>query len=370
MNKKNEYVGIGLMSGTSLDGLDIAFCRFNEKNDNTWDYHIEQTHFVPYPEPLYLQLNGAKGMAADALMALDASYGRWLGLQVHQFVSSNQIKPSFVASHGYTVFHQPERGFTLQIGNGHEIFSECQIPVVYQFRQLDVALGGQGAPLVPIGDRLLFGEYDFCLNLGGIANLSTQIGDKRVAYDVCPANMILNHQAKRKNRAYDKDGNMAASGGIIQDLLYQLEKLHFYTMPFPKSLGSEWVEQNILHEKVLNTYSPEDVLATFTHHITNRLATDFDALAQQQPASTQAKKIQVTGGGAFNTHLIHSLKRKLGDGFEVIVPDEKLVNFKEALIFAFLGLLKQLGRPNCLASATGARYDCSGGIVVSNVIDC
>ncbi len=360
---KNACTCIGLMSGTSLDGLDIVYCRF-WLDGLKWEYEILKTTCFEYPEDLFLKLKKAKGLPGEALIRLDTDYGKWIAGVVNSFIQKERIKPDFIASHGHTVFHQPENSMTLQIGSGNEIFAACNIPVVYNFRQLDVALGGQGAPLVPIGDHLLFGEYDFCLNLGGIANISTNRLGQRIAYDIVPVNIILNHEAGRVNMSYDQGGKLAAKGIIIQELLKQLESLDFYKSPFPKSLGSEWIEKNILSVKEFCDAPPENILRTYVEHITNRLSSDIIKLGTDSP--NRIKKILVTGGGAWNTYLINCLRKKLGNQFDVLVPNEDLVNYKEGLIFAFLGLLRIKNQNNCLSSVTGASKDNSGGVIISD----
>ncbi|MEQ6121411.1 anhydro-N-acetylmuramic acid kinase [Reichenbachiella sp. MALMAid0571] len=359
----NSYTSIGLMSGTSLDGLDMAYCRFWQEGSK-WEYQILKATCLEYPNELFLKLKNAKGMSGEELAKLDIDYGKWLADVVNSFIFKENIKPDFIASHGHTVFHQPENSITLQVGSGNEIFVKCAIPVVCNFRQLDVALGGQGAPLVPIGDKLLFGDFDFCLNLGGIANISTNLLGKRIAYDIVPVNILLNHQAARANMTYDNGGSLASQGSIIEKLLVQLEALDFYKTSFPKSLGSEWIEENILSIKGFDHHPPENILRTYIEHIASRISSEIIALSDNDPNLIQ--KILVTGGGAWNTYLINTLKKKLGDKYDVLVPNKDLVNFKEALIFAFLGLLRIKSLNNCLASVTGASRDNCGGVIISS----
>ncbi|MFT7031531.1 MAG: anhydro-N-acetylmuramic acid kinase [Cyclobacteriaceae bacterium] len=360
MNK--TYRGIGMMSGTSLDGLDIVYANFWQENLK-WKYQILKTNFQEYPEGLYDQLKHAKHLSSEKLMLLDVIYGKWIGEKAHDFINNKNVNPDFIASHGYTVFHQPEHSMTLQIGSGNEIFAKCKMPVVYNFRQLDVALGGQGAPLVPIGDRLLFGEYDYCLNLGGIANISTEHSAERIAFDIAPANLILNYFAQQLGEPFDRNGKFASQGTIISELLNRLESLDFYKKNYPKSLGSEWVEENILSLDDLNSHDPMDLLATLVDHIASRIVDDVCFLNREKKSASS--KMLVTGGGAKNGYLIESIKNKLAGSVELIVPNEELVDFKEALIFAFLGVLRLKNVPNCVSSVTGATRDSSGGIIIS-----
>ena len=362
MNKEFSY-GIGLMSGTSLDGLDIAFVKF-EKANEVWNYELLETQFVEFPNDLLSKLQNARELSALELAILDVDYGSWLGEKTQKFILDRQVKVDFIASHGFTVFHQPKESLTLQIGSGYEIYAKCMIPVVYDFRRMDVVLGGQGAPLVPIGDRLLFHQYDFCLNLGGIANVSTEYNGKRIAYDIVPVNQILNHQAKRMGLDFDPGGKNAASGTVIPALFDRLEKLDFYSLSFPKSLGNEWVENNILNIELLGSHSPQNVLATFCSHISKRIASD---IKKTKTSGIYPQSVLVTGGGSHNAFLIQKLTSELGKNFEILLPDKDLIDFKEALIFSFLGLLKLRGNVNCLASVTGASQDCSGGIIINRL---
>lgn len=357
------FRGIGMMSGTSLDGLDIVSCEFWQENFD-WKYKILKTSFNEYPEDLLRRLELARELRTEDILKLDIAYGRWLGKKVGQFVANNQSYPDFIASHGYTVFHQPQNGFTLQIGSGYEIFTQCYSTVIYDFRQLDVSLGGQGAPLVPIGDKLLFGEYEYCLNLGGIANISTELLENRVAYDISPVNMILNPIARKLGQSFDRSGNFASKGKIIPALFDKLESLDFYTKEFPKSLGSEWVEENIFSLTEVNENDSKDVLSTLVEHISTRIASDVLILEQKKKSA--APKMLVTGGGAKNNYLIERLKSKLMSSVELTIPNDELIDFKEALIFAFLGLLRLNNEPNCLSSVTGAKRNNSGGSVISD----
>lgn len=358
------FHGIGLMSGTSLDGLDIAYCHFYKNNDS-WSYQIDKVSCITFPESLLNQLRFAPKLSSEALLQLDIQYGRWIGEQVNLFTSQNNIQPQFISSHGYTVFHQPKNTFTHQIGNGDAIYAITQIPVVYNFRQLDVCLGGQGAPLVPIGDDLLFDDFDVCLNIGGITNLSFKEENKRVAYDICPANMVLNSLAEMKMMPFDKGGNMAKSGSFIPSLYKRLEDLAYYKEVYPKSLGFEWVDKNIFSINYFNENSPEDLAHTFVAHIANRIK---DACLTIDLLESSKKKILVTGGGSHNDYLLESIQNSLKDKFQIIKPNNELINYKEAMIFAFLGLLRLRGETNVLKSVTGASEDSCSGHLTGNVV--
>ncbi len=354
MKTKQKYRCIGLMSGTSLDGLDIVFCEFTTR-DGTWSYRLIEGRTLPYPESWYNLLSGAYLMNGADLAEADHSYGRYLGAICRDFLSENGGDPSFIASHGHTVFHRPDQGYSLQIGNGHDIAAVTSIPVIYDFRSHDISLGGQGAPLVPAGDRYLFGDYDFCLNIGGFSNVSYENDrNERIAFDICPANTILNHLSKSLGHPYDHNGNLGRDGEILPGLLNDLNNLDYYLLPQPKSLGREFLEDLVLPLIAESKLATKDILRTVYEHI-----------AIQVETALRIKKngrVIATGGGAKNTFLMELLRSKCEH--DIIVPDGLTVEFKEAIIFAFLGLLRMLGHTNCLASVTGASSDCSGGIIV------
>ena len=324
---------IGLMSGSSLDGLDIALVKFDEDNGR-YAFQILQAETLPYPEYWTKQLSEAFHKQPEDLVQLDKDYGKYLGEQVLSFARKHNVTPDFVASHGHTIFHRPEEHYTLQIGDGQEL-----------------SKGGQGAPLVPIGDKLLFGDYEICLNIGGIANVSFDEDGERIAYDLCIANQALNYLAQMKGLPYDRDGALARSGEVDMDLLKRLNRHPFYGQLPPKSLGREFFEAN--QKDLLKDLSVEDLLTTFTEHIALQIALGISHLPKG--------KILVTGGGARNKFLMERLQARTSH--EVVIPDKMIVDYKEALAFAFLGLLRLEGKANVLASVTGADSDsCSGRI--------
>jgi anhydro-N-acetylmuramic acid kinase len=342
---------IGIMSGTSLDGVDIAHCTFRRMNDR-YEYHLNASETIPYSSEWSQLLTEAPGMSAESFARIHSAYGFYLGKLVQEFVMEKQLKADFVASHGHTVFHQPGAGFTTQIGSGATLAVACKTSVICDFRTGDVALGGQGAPLVPIGDELLFGDYYSCINLGGFANISFSENGLRKAFDICPVNIILNRLAGLKGLNYDKDGELAASGTIIPELLTKLNNIPYYQAPPPKSLGREWLENEFL-PLIEFIYSPEDLLHTVSNHISQKISVSCK--------SSGGQSILVTGGGAKNKYLI-SLLKEIVDG-KIVIPDPSIIDFKEALIFAFLGYLRINNIPNCLASVTGASHNsCSGAI--------
>ena len=345
-----RYTVIGLMSGTSLDGLDIVCCEFREKGKK-WNFLIKEAETIPYNEEWIKSLSNAPLLKSQELKRLDILYGRYLAEKTLNFIHKNTLKPDFIASHGHTIFHQPEKGYTLQIGNGTEMAKQLKLPVIFDFRSLDVSLGGQGAPLVPIGDQLLFNGFDCCLNLGGFANVSYELNGKRIAYDICPANIALNKISRQLGVEFDIDGQLASKGELNFGLLKELNKISFYELLAPKSLSREWLE-SVFFEIINKFQIPiKDILRTLTEHI-----------AIQISKSIKIKKngsVLITGGGAHNIFLINRLKALTT--LKLIIPEKELIDFKEAIIFAFLGILRMKNEINCLSSVTGAQHDCSGG---------
>ena len=345
------YFAIGLMSGTSLDGLDICYAKF--QNIATWEFEILKTETIPYSIEWKNHLQNAILLSAEDLLALDKEYGFYIGEKTQEFISKNNITDlDFIASHGHTVFHQPQRKFTLQIGDGRAIKLTTKKPVIYDFRSQDVLMGGNGAPLVPIGDELLFSQYDACLNLGGFSNISLQKNHQRIAFDISPVNVVLNYFAEKLGENYDENGDFARNGAINFKILEQLNALTFYQKPAPKSLGVEFVNSEIF--PLLKDETPENIIASFTEHIAEQIAKVFN--------ENQLKTVLVTGGGTFNTYLLEKIREK--SQTELIVPDENIINFKEALIFAFMGVLRLRNEVNVLCSATGSSENHCSGILV------
>ncbi|NPA43517.1 MAG: anhydro-N-acetylmuramic acid kinase [Chlorobi bacterium] len=343
---------LGLMSGTSLDGLDLAYVDFDDRNPAV--YRIVEAETVPYPPEWRKRLSEAFHISGDDLIRLHADYGNWLGRQVNAFLERHGLpRPDLIASHGHTVFHRPDLGYTWQIGSGAHIAAVTGIDTVADFRIQDVAMGGQGAPLVPVGDKLLFGNYESCLNIGGFANISYDTPEgKRIAYDVVPVNILLNRYARIAGKPYDEGGRLAASGRLIPELMRALEDLPYYSRPVPKSLGREDVEAHYLPLIEKYGLSVPDILRTLTEHTALRIA-----------RAAGRRSMLVTGGGAFNDYLMERIRRYARG--PVTVPDPQTVMFKEALIFALLGYLQRKGAVNVLGSVTGAPLDHSAGVFYS-----
>lgn len=347
-----RYTVLGLMSGTSLDGIDIAICSFRETKE-TWDYEIHFTKTYSYNELWRNTLRDAYNLNGRQLMELDRAYGDYLAEVINLSVAESNIMPDFIASHGQTIFHSPDRRMTCQIGHGANIAVGARIPVISDFRSADVALGGQGAPLVPVGDKFLFNQFQSCLNLGGFSNISFDINDQRKAFDICPVNMILNELSSQLGLDFDKDGLNGRKGKPNPDLSAQLDNLGYYHDYMPKSLGFEWYERNFRPLIVGSELSVYDQLATVYNHIANQICSVFKKYG--------IANTLVTGGGAHNSFLIELIRKN--SSTQIILPDQRIIDFKEAIIFAFLGLLRFMNRINTLASVTGAERDSIGGAI-------
>ena len=346
----NHYNVIGVMSGTSLDGIDLAHVKLSF--DKVWNFEIYESETIPYPEDWLRKLKNLVSLPIDELDELNNEYTVYLSSVILKFIDKNRLTSiDAICSHGHTALHQPHNKLTYQIGNLPSLATMVNQQVVCDFRVEDVALGGQGAPLVPIGDQLLFQDYDFCLNLGGFANISTDIENQRIAYDICPVNTVLNHYVNQLGMDYDDKGTLASSGIVHDTLLEALNTLDFYQQRPPKSLGLEWVNTDIIPLIDAFSISIQDILRTFVEHIAVNVAKEIN---QKKHAS-----VLVTGGGVYNIFLMERLKFHTTN--DIHVPDKKIIEFKEALIFGFLGILKLRNENNCLSSVTGASIDHSSG---------
>ena len=356
------YRVIGIMSGSSLDGLDIVFVEFEEKGGK-WTYTVAAADCYGYSEEWSLKLNAAKDLKAVDFVELDAAYGHFIGSEVNRFIEEKGLayKVGLIASHGHTVFHAPGK-YSVQIGNGAAIAAETSLPVVCDLRSLDVALGGQGAPIVPLGEQLLFPEYNYFLNIGGIANISFKGVGCYDAFDVCPANRVLNLLATQKGLTFDNDGALAAVGRINEDLLEQLNQLDYYEKDYPKSLSNEFGTDIIYALLQQSDLLIEDQLATYTEHVALQVSAAVEKIINKRSLSGSQGKILVTGGGAHNTYLISRISQHLLPyGIEVALPENQIIDYKEALIMALLGVLRWREEETVFSSVTGAKHGSSGG---------
>jgi anhydro-N-acetylmuramic acid kinase len=356
------YRTIGLMSGSSLDGLDIVFAEFYE-DTSSWNFEIKAADCYEYPTEWKDRLQKATSLYALDYQLLHTDFGHYLGTQVNRFISENnlQYQVGLIASHGHTTFHVPSRKMTAQLGDGAAIAAETKLPVVSDLRAMDLAFGGQGAPIVPIGEKLLLRDYSLFLNLGGIANISFNLHDRYIAFDVCPANRVLNLVAATVNKDYDAGGQMAALGNVNHQLLDKLNAFEYYKLPYPKSLANDFGTNDVFPLMKSFGLSHNDLLRTYVEHIVQQIKFSIaDHHDQQMPN----QKLLVTGGGAFNTFLMDRLSDELSPiGIEVVIPSENLVKYKEALIMGIIGVLRWRQEYNVLSSVTGAERDSIGGAI-------
>lgn len=341
---------LGIMSGSSLDGLDLAICSFSKKKGQ-WTFELLQGRTIPYPAEWKIRLEQASDLTGLGLTILDAEYGKFIGKQVAKFLMETHVSVELICSHGHTIFHQPEIGITFQIGSGAEIAAISGITTINDFRSTDVALGGQGAPLVPVGDEFLFGNYDYCINLGGFANISFSNSGQRIAFDICPVNTVLNMLSQINGQEFDIDGQAGRSGQPDMNLLKELNALPYYRKLAPKSLGKEWLIQEFFPLIEKSPLPFNDKLRTVYEHIATQIAKIPD----------KDKSVLLTGGGTHNNFLVELISKYCRG--KCIIPESNIIDYKEAIIFAFLGLLRVHGDINCLASVTGASRDnCCGAI--------
>ena len=347
---KSSYNIVGVMSGTSLDGIDLAYITFEV--GNTWTFKIDCAETVSYSKKWKHKLSNLVGFDLETLKSIDKDYTIYLAQTINSFLRKHQLNNiDAICSHGHTALHQPDHNLTYQIGNLPTLSKLVSQTVVCDFRTQDVTYNGQGAPLVPIGDRLLFSEYDYCINLGGFANISSEINNIRIAYDICPVNIVMNRFAEKLGYDYDKGGEIAKSGNVDQDVLNLLNDLDFYTLQPPKSLGLEWVDSEVFPILEESKLTEETILRTFIEHIAIQIAKAFKTNS----------KVLFTGGGTFNDFLLERIKAQ--KQFHLIVPSKEIIDFKEALIFGLLGVLKLREEVNCLSSVTGADCDHSSGVI-------
>ena len=349
--QNKEKIILGVMSGTSLDGLDFALCKFQE-NETVYSYSLLKTGFVAYNNEMKSTLSNAQNLNTFEFIKLHKQYGKYIGKEINSFLK-DKIKPDFIASHGHTVFHKPEENITFQIGDGAFIAAETNISVVSDFRNLDTALLGQGAPLVPVGDKYLFSEYDFCINLGGFANISYDDAGISVAFDICPVNFIVNDLVKTFGIEYDKAGNIGKKGNVNEELLKQLNNVSYYSEKAPKSLGREYVDEYFYPIIEKFSISTEDKIRTLYKHIALQISKVVNV--------KKNAKILLTGGGTHNKFLVSEIEKNTNN--EIIISDKETIDFKEAIIFAFLGYLRVNESNNTLKSVTGAKEDSVGGSI-------
>ena len=344
MNRNVKNRVLGVMSGTSLDGIDLAICTFTKNKQ--WEFKIDKSETLKYSDYWVKTLANLHKKNKNIVTQTDIEYGEFIGRTINTFLGNEKV--DFISSHGHTIFHQPQNKHTLQIGNGKTIAKVTGTTTINDFRNLDVSLNGQGAPLVPIGDLHLFPDYKYCVNLGGFSNISIKEKNTIVAFDICPVNIVLNKICSILDIEYDNNGDIARKGKLIPELLQQLNQLKFYKKSPPKSLGREWVEGHI--NPLIKDKKPEDSLHTFCEHI-----------AIQIGSFIKHESALFTGGGVFNSFLMERIQYYSSSN--IIIPSNTIINFKEALLFGFIGVLKARNEVNCLQSVTGAERDNCGGVI-------
>lgn len=357
------------MSGSSLDGADLAFCHFElqpeSEEDPVRSWQLEVAETIPFPEEWRERLRQLPIADAATYVKTDAALGRYFGRIIQSFIAKHQIEADAIASHGHTIFHFPEAGATAQIGSAAAIAAETGLTTIDQFRAMDLALGGQGAPLAPIADRYLFPEYDLWLNLGGIANLTARRRGQLVAFDIGGANQIFNALVAPLGLDYDRDGQLARSGRLLPDLLQKVDALPYFQKAYPKSLGNDWVQQTLLPLYLEWDAPVADKLSTAVYQLARQIARDLGKVLEQPRPAGHTYRLLATGGGGLNTFLIECIRAECAEicSLAVVVPSLEIVQYKEAALMALMGALRLAELPNCLHSVTGASRDAVGGSV-------
>ena len=367
MNFRQTYRLLGLMSGSSLDGIDLAVCQFEldveDHQQPVRNWKVEAIETISFPLEWQKRLRDLPQQDAATFCRTDIAFGHFLGKTILAFLEKHQLGVDAIASHGHTVFHLPEDATTAQIGSGAAIAAETGLLTIDNFRALDMALGGQGAPLAPKADQLLFPDFDSWLNLGGIANISCRQKDRIIAFDISGANQIFNDLVAPLELPYDDKGKIAAAGKLLPELLKVVDALPYFQLPFPKSLGNDWVQHKLLPIFKNWNAEPADKLHTAVLHLAHQIAQSMTVVLEQEKMQKSTYRMLVTGGGAFNTFLISCIERECqkNHSLDVIIPDSDIIQFKEAILMALLGALRLAEIPNCLSSVTGARLDAVGG---------
>jgi len=364
MSITKTYQALGLMSGSSLDGLDVVHCSMEITREPvvvSWKLLVGET--LPFSDLWTRRLANLPSQSAMSFAQTNVYFSYYMAELVKDFIKRHNIQPDFIASHGHTIFHYPDKRFTTQIGDGGALAAATGFPVVCNFRTQDIALNGEGTPLAPAADRYLFPGYDFYLNLGGIANITANINGKYIAFDTAPANQIFNALAQLSGADYDKGGTLAAAGSILPDLAEALSENDYYKKPYPKSLDNQWIRQQVLPLYYEYPGSIEDRMCTAIHQLVDETIRAIKTILQKEAFNKQGYRMLVTGGGAFNLFLMKILKEKAARelNIEIVIPENKIIEFKEAILMVLLGALRLEHLPNCFASVTGAKRDTVGG---------
>ena len=353
------------MSGSSLDGLDLAFCNFDlRKGLDQLSWELIAADTLPFSPMWVSRLHHLPEQDALTFAKTHVYFGHYLAQLVQQFLYKHQLQPDFIASHGHTIFHYPQQRLSVQIGDAAAIAALTELPVVADFRTQDVAIDGEGTPLAPIADYYLFKGFDFYLNLGGIANISAIHKDKIIAFDLGPANQVLNSLAQVEGHPYDKDGALARNGKVQNSLLEALNQMPYFDKAYPKSLDNSWIRQNILPLYQQHPSTIQDRLRTAVEQLSQQVVRSIEQIKEKENMDKDGYRLYLTGGGTHNSFLVEHLDRKCkAVGVQLVVPGEKIINFKEAILIALMGLLRMEEIPNCWSSVTGAKRDSVGGSI-------
>lgn len=362
---EKSYKVLGLMSGSSLDGLDLAFCKFDlSKGLDHIGWEIIAAGTLPFSPMWVSRLQHLPQQDALTFCKTNTYYGHYLADLVKQFLYKHQLQPDFIASHGHTIFHYPDKRLSVQIGDGAAMAALTGLPVICDFRTQDIAIDGEGTPIAPIADRYLFKGYDFYLNIGGIANITAEIDNKYIAFDIGPANQIFNALAQEVGQAYDAEGALARSGNLHKELLSQVNAIAYFQETYPKSLDNSWIRQHILPIYMNSPISWEDRLHTATEQLANQVAKSIQQICEREKMKKDSYKMYITGGGAFNSYLMECIDKHCQPlGVKIVVPGEKIIKFKEAILMALMGVFRIEKIPNCFSSVTGAKNDTIGGAI-------
>lgn len=365
-----RYCIVGLMSGSSLDGVDLAACEFTidptaEGISPLQEWHLLMAETLPFSEEWRQILPKMVDATALDLALTHTRFGRYLGELAADFIRRHGLTPDAVCSHGHTIFHFPEDGMTWQIGDGAALSAQVGCTVINDLRSMDVALGGQGAPLAALADKYLFSEYEGCLNLGGIVNLSWKAGKRYVAFDITGVNQIMNALVQPRGLAFDEGGKLAATGKVNEALLDLLNDQAFFELPYPKSLDNRWVQKHLTDPCLAFDAPVEDKLHTVCRHVAVQITQHIHEIFQREGLHMSHCRIMAAGGGALNDFLIACIRESLITlgSFEVVIPPREIIEFKEAIFIGLMGALRMERLPNCVASATGASRDAIGGAI-------
>lgn len=355
---------LGVMSGSSMDGLDLAFIRLNTEVGKpgllSASYELLHGATMPIPEELLNQLKYSSKLDALSLLTLDQDFGSWAGKAIDTAIKQTSFSPSLIGFHGHTVFHFPDRKVSFQLGHGAVLSAYTQLPVVTDFRSQDMALGGQGAPMVSIAEKWLWPDYSGFLNLGGICNITLK--KTKEAYesaDIWVCNQILNHLAREVGHSYDDRGLIAAKGLPIDELIEALLLAEWFEKKAPKSLDNSYLYEEVipLFNKYRD-YSTGDKLHSAVIVIAKAIANHVNAVYHSEAIQGG---IMLTGGGALNDFLVEKIRAELT--CDIFLPDLETIQFKEAIMVAFAGWLRWRGLPNFIKEATGAKSDAIGGVL-------